>query len=91
MIIREEIDVTRELSEEERAMLRRAMEMPITYDDSPELTEEQLAKFKRASEIRREERVKQTVTLRLSPKALPKQDHLAKDTHPFSAECLKKR
>lgn len=40
MIIREEIDVTRELSEEERAMLRRAMEMPITYDDeSPTLSQ----------------------------------------------------
>jgi len=79
MIVRKEIDINRELSEEEKAMLRRAKEMPIVYDeDSPELTDEQLAQFKLASELRREERVKKTVTIRLSPKALAKAKSLGK-------------
>ena len=44
----------------------------------PELTEEQISQFARVSEQRREERRKQTVTLRLSPQALKTAKSLGK-------------
>lgn len=70
MIIREPLNPDEPLTQEELEMLKRAEEMPITFDeDCPELTAEELAQFRRVSDIRREERKKQTVTLRLSPQA----------------------
>jgi len=70
MIIRKEVDITKPLTAEQKEMLKRAEAMPITFDeDCPELTAEELAQFRRVSEINREERRKQTVTLRLSPQA----------------------
>lgn len=60
-----------ELTEEQEEMLANAARKPVQPDeDCPELTEEDLAQFYRVSEKRREERRKQTVTLRLSPQAL---------------------
>lgn len=60
-------------------MLEKADKMPITFDeDCPELTEEQLKQFRRVSDIRQEERRKQTVTLRLSTPALNKAKSLGK-------------
>ena len=71
MIIRETLEPDEPVTQEELDMLRRAAELPVTYDeDCPELTSEQLAQFRRVSEVNREERRKQTVTLRLSPQAL---------------------
>lgn len=59
------------LTAEQERMLEDAATCPIVFDeDCPELTEEELAQFYRVSEKRREERRKQTVTLRLSPQAL---------------------
>ncbi len=73
------IDVSKPLTPEQIEMLEKAKQMPITYDeDCPELTEEQLKQFRRVSEIRREERRKQTVTLRISPQALEKARSLGK-------------
>lgn len=63
----------RKLSKEELEMLENAKTLPIVFDeDNPELTQDELSQFKRVSELRREERRKQTVTLRLSPTALRK-------------------
>lgn len=60
-------------------MLERMERMPITFDeDCPELTSEQLAKFRRISDINRENRRKQSVTLRLSPRAIKKARSLGK-------------
>ncbi|MBQ8940390.1 MAG: BrnA antitoxin family protein [Firmicutes bacterium] len=74
-----EIDVKKPPTPEQIAMIEKAKQMPITYDeDCPELTEEQLKQFRRVSEIRREERRKQTVTLRISPQALEKARSLGK-------------
>ena len=74
-----EFDLNEELNEEQRAELRAAAKMPMTFDeDSPELTEEELLKFRRISDIRKEERRKQSVTLRLSPKTLRKAKALGK-------------
>lgn len=70
MIIRETLNPNEPITQEELDMLKRAETMPITFDeDCPELTAEQLAQFRRVSEINRQERRKQTVTLRLSPQA----------------------
>lgn len=63
-------ELTSELTEEERLELEQAEAKPIIYDDdSPEMTPEMLMQFKR---MNKEERVKQTVSLRLSPATLKK-------------------
>lgn len=65
-----------ELTEDEREDLENAAKQPVVYDeDCPELTEEMLAQFKR---VNWEERVKQTVSLRLSPDTLKKAKALGK-------------
>lgn len=79
MIIQKEIDVHAPLSEEQKAMVAKAIKKPIVYDeDSPELTDEELAQFHRVSEMRKAERRKQAVTIRLSSKALSKAKSLGK-------------
>jgi len=53
--------------------------MPIIYDeDSPELSKEELKEFKRVSEIKKDERKKEIISLRLSKKALKKAKMLGK-------------
>ena len=50
MVVKE-MDINRELTEEELKVLEAAEAKPIVYDeDSPELSDEELAQFKRASE-----------------------------------------
>ena len=79
MIVQRDIDLNRKLTPEEIEMLKEAMKRPIEYDeDNPELTDEQLEQMRRAAEIKRQERRKQTVTLRLSPQALRKAKSLGK-------------
>ncbi len=71
MIIRKEIDFNKPLTDEQKKMLEELKARPVTPDDDcPELTAEQLKQFARVSEKNREERRKQTVTLRLSPQAI---------------------
>ncbi|MGM9590560.1 MAG: BrnA antitoxin family protein [Aristaeellaceae bacterium] len=61
-------DLDRTLSSEERQELEAAEQMHPVFDaDSPEMTAEMLQQFKRMS---REDRNKQTVSLRLSPRTL---------------------
>lgn len=67
------------LTDEQKEMLKKADAKPVEFDeDCPELSPEDLMEFKRASEIRREERRKQTVTIRISPQALSKARSLGK-------------
>lgn len=71
MIIRKEIDFSKPLTDEQKKMLEELKTRPVMPDeDCPELTAEQLKQFARVSEKNREERRKQTVTLRLSPQAV---------------------
>lgn len=71
MIIRKEIELTEPLTDEQKKMLEKLKTKPVRPDDDcPELTSEQLSQMVRISELNREERKKQTVTLRLSPQAL---------------------
>ena len=71
MIIRKEIDLDQPLTDAQKKMLEDLKTRPVQPDeDCPELTAEQLSQMVRVSEMRREERKKQLVTLRLSPQAL---------------------
>ena len=71
MIVRKEIDLDQPLTPTQEEMLNALESRPISPDeDCPELTTEQLNQFRRISATNREERCKQTVTLRLSPQAL---------------------
>ena len=73
------IDLNKPLTDEQKRMIAALEEREIVYDDDcPELTEEQLAEFKRISEIKKAQKNKQTVTLRLSPQALAKAKSLGK-------------
>lgn len=79
MIIRKDIDLNKPLTPKQREMLAALESRPITPDeDCPELTPAQLAQFRSISEANREERRKQTVTLRISPQALRKAKSLGK-------------
>lgn len=79
MIVRKEIDLTQPLAPAQIELLHNLESRPISPDeDCPELTMEQLAQFRRISAANREERCKQTVTLRLSPQALKRAKSLGK-------------
>lgn len=79
MIVRKEIDPAQPLTPSQVEMLHNLESRPISPDeDCPELTLEQLAQFRRISAANREERCKQTVTLRLSPQALRRAKSLGK-------------
>lgn len=79
MIVKKSINVSQPLTEEQKKMLEALKERPVEFDnDCPELTEEELAQFQSISEMRRVERRKKTVTLRLSPQALQKAQSLGK-------------
>ena len=75
MITRKEINLNTPLTEAQIEMLNT---LAVPDEDCPELTLEQLAKFKRISEANRESRCKQTVTLRLSPQAMRRAKSLGK-------------
>ena len=78
MVVKE-IDLKKPLTDAQAEMLEALKNADITFDeDSPELTDAELEQFRRISEIRREERRKQTVTIRLSPRALMKAKALGK-------------
>ena len=71
--MRKEIDISKKATPEQLKMLADAAKLPFPKDaEYPEFSEEDLKQFKKISEVRRTERQKQTVTLRLSPQALKK-------------------
>ena len=79
MIVRKEIDPAQPLAPSQLETLHNLESRPISPDeDCPELTMERLAQFRRISVANREERCKQTVTLRLSPQALKRAKALGK-------------
>ncbi len=73
------VNLDKPLTKKQIKMLEKMENSPIVYDeDCPELTEEQLKQFKEAADLKREERLKQTVSLRLSPQAMKKAKSLGK-------------
>lgn len=79
MNIQKNIDLNKPLTDAQLEMLNALKQKPVTPDkDCPELTAAQLAKFRKISEENRDERCKQSVTLRLSPQALRQARSLGK-------------
>lgn len=81
MIVRKKLDLNKpvKLTKKQIKELEKMEASPIVYDeDCPPLTKEELSKMYRVSEIRREERRKETVSIRLSSKALKKARSLGK-------------
>ena len=79
MIVRKDIDINEALTNEQIEMLEKAQNSVVEFDsDCPELSVEELAQFRRDSDIRNSERRKQTVSLRLSSQALKKAKSLGK-------------
>lgn len=73
------VDLDKPLTKKQKKMLEKMENSPIVFDeDCPPLTEEQLKNFRRVSDFNREERKKQTVSLRLSPQAIKKAKSLGK-------------
>ncbi len=73
------IDITKKPTSKQLAMLSHAATMSFPADaEYPEFSDEELQQFKKISEQHRLNRQKQTVTLRLSPKALAKARSLGK-------------
>lgn len=71
--------------EEERELEAAEQRQPVFDADSPEMTAEMLAQFKR---MNREARNKQTVSLRLSPKTLTKAKAYGKGYTAFLSRLL---
>ena len=77
--MRKEIDISKKATPEQLKMLEDAARLPFPKDaEYPEFSEEDLKQFKKISKIRRIERQKQTITIRLSPQALKKARSLGK-------------
>ena len=82
MIVRKEIDLTQPLTPSQVEMLHNLESKPISPDeDCPELTMDQLAQFQRISAANREERCKQTVTLRQTCKISWQRIHFRSQPH----------
>ena len=79
MIVRTTLEQRGPITKEEIQKLHQAEKIPAVFDDdSPMLTEDDLRRFKKISEENKEARNKQTVSLRLSPRALETAKSLGK-------------
>jgi len=79
MIVSKEVDFSEPLTDEQVKMLDDLETRRVEFDDDcRELTDEELAQFRRVADMRKEERRKQTVTIRLSSRALNKAKSLGK-------------
>lgn len=77
--MRKTIDVSMKPTPDQLNMLEKAANIEISEDSEyPEFTDEELMQFKRISNQRRNDRQKQTLTLRLSPQAITKAKSLGK-------------
>ena len=73
------LDPTHKLTAKQVEMIKEAAKRPaVTEEDNPELTDEQLASFRRVHEDRQADRRRQNVTLRLTPQAIKKAKALGK-------------
>ena len=67
------------LTDDQKKMIKEAAKKRITFDDdSPKLTDKQLAEFRRVHEENNTERRRQNVTLRLKPQTIRKAKSLGK-------------
>ena len=79
MIVKKTIDVSAPLTDEQIKELEALKDRPVGFDeDCPELTESELKRFSRVSEISHAAKNKQTVTIQLSPQAFRTAESLGK-------------
>lgn len=80
MMITQNIDFSKGLTDEQLKMLEEVETAPVVIDDdAPDISDEQLIKFAQlARQQRQKKSVKQTVALKLSPQALQKARSLGK-------------
>ena len=91
MNVRKKIDFNKPLTDEQIKMLEALEQRPdVPNQDFPELTDDELSEFRRIAAIKKEERRKQTVTIRLSPQALSKAKSLGKGYTSILARILEK-
>jgi uncharacterized protein (DUF4415 family) len=89
--MRKTIDITKSPSQEQIEMLTNAAKLPIHAEaEYPEFSEIELMQFKKISSERKAARQKQTVTLRLSPKAIEKAKSLGKGYTSVLSRILEK-
>ena len=92
--IRKKINVSAELTAEQLEMLKAAEAAPSVFDeDNPPLSAEELAQFRRVSDLIKEENAnnrKQNVTLRLSPRTINKAKALGKGYTSVLARIIEK-
>lgn len=73
------LNTDQKLTKEQILMVKEAAKRPVVPDDdNPELTDEELASMHRVHELRRADRRRQNVTLRLTPQAIRKAKALGK-------------
>ena len=88
MVVKQ-IDITKGPTDKQKEMLMQALKNPITYDeDSPFLSDEDLKEFRRIAKQNRDDRRKQTISLRLSPQAAEKARSLGKGYTSILARIL---
>lgn len=79
MILRKNVNFNTPSNGDQKEIPNRTEVKPAEFDNGyHQLTLEELQEFKMVSDIRKEERRKQTVTIRLSPQALSKAKSLGK-------------
>lgn len=73
MMTTHKIDIYAPLSEDDEKLLEKAMRDEVKYDeDCPPLTDKEIEMFRQVAAQRKEDRNKQTVSIRLSPAAMRK-------------------
>lgn len=79
-IVSKTIDVSKPLSEKQLQELEKLNQSPInlTDEENPEITDEELERFKLVSEERRKARCKPSVTIRVNPNTLEKGKKIGK-------------
>lgn len=80
MMITQNIDFSKGLTDEQLKMLEEVENTPVVIDDdAPDISDEQLIKFAQlARQQRQKKSVKQTVSIKISPRAFQKAKSLGK-------------
>lgn len=88
-IVTKVVGIGEELTEEQKQELREAAERPVVFDeDSPELTEDQLAEMAALAKKQRAERKKPVISLRIDPATLAKAKATGKGYTGFLSRLL---
>lgn len=91
MIIRKEIDFTKPLTPEQISMLEEMEKKPVAPDeDSPAYSKEELIRFKKMADQKRQKLLSRSVTVELSPQTLEKAQSLGESYPSILGKLLEK-